>query len=45
MVKAKATDDAQKNEPELAIPAQISRRETRLAIIRAARERLEERQR
>jgi len=45
MAKAKATDEAEKNEPELDIPAEISRRETRLAVIRAARERLEERQR
>ena len=45
MAKAKATDEAEKNEPELDIPVEISRRETRLAVIRAARERLEERQR
>jgi len=43
--KAKATDEAEKNEPELDIPAEIARRENRLAVIRAARERLEERQR
>jgi transposase len=45
LVKAKATDAAEKNEPELDIPAEIERREARLAVIRAARERLEERQR
>ncbi len=43
--KAKAADEAEKNEPELDIPAEIARRETRLEVIRAARERLEERQR
>lgn len=45
LAKAKATDEAEKNEPELDLPAEISRREDRLAVIRAARERLEERQR
>ncbi|MET3108977.1 transposase [Oxalobacteraceae bacterium GrIS 1.18] len=45
MAKAKATDEAEKSEPELDIPAEISRRETPLAVIRAARARLEERQR
>ncbi|TAL95172.1 MAG: IS1182 family transposase [Paraburkholderia sp.] len=43
--KAKVADDAGKNEPELDIPAEITRREDRLAVIRAARARLEERQR
>lgn len=43
--KAKAADEVEKNEPELDIPAEIARRETRLEVIRAARERLEERQR
>ena len=45
LAKAKATDEAEENEPELDIPAEIARRETRLEVIRAARERLEERQR
>jgi len=45
LAKAKAADDAEKNEPELDIPAEITRREDRLAVIRAARARLEERQR
>ena len=45
LARAKATDEAEKNEPELDIPAEIARRENRLEVIRAARERLEERQR
>lgn len=45
LAKAKAADAAGKNEPELDIPAEITRREDRLAVIRAARARLEERQR
>lgn len=45
LAKAKATDAAERNEPELDIPAEIARREDRLAVIRAARARLEERQR
>jgi transposase len=45
LAKAKAADVAEKNEPELDIPAEIARREDRLAVIRAARARLEERQR
>jgi transposase len=45
LAKAKAADAAGKNEPELDIPAEIARREDRLAVIRAARARLEERQR
>ncbi|SAL88538.1 transposase IS4 family protein [Caballeronia choica] len=45
LAKAKAADAAEKNEPELDIPAEITRREDRLAVIRAARARLEERQR
>ncbi|OXC73061.1 Mobile element protein [Caballeronia sordidicola] len=44
LAKAKAADAAEKNEPELDIPAEITRREDRLAVIRAARARLEERQ-
>lgn len=43
--KARATDVAEENEPELDIPAEIERREARLEVIRAARERLESRQR
>jgi transposase len=45
MARAKAADEAERNEPEVDIPAEIARRETRLAAIRAARERLEQRQR
>lgn len=45
LAKAKATDSAEKNEPELDIPAEIARREQRVAVIQAARARLEERQR
>lgn len=45
LAKAKAVDAAEKNEPELDIPAEIARREDRLAVIRAARARLEDRQR
>lgn len=43
--KACATDAAEKNEPEPDIPAEIARREARLEVIRAARERMESRQR
>ncbi len=45
LAKAKAADDAEKNEPELDIPAEIARREDRLKVISAARARLEDRQR
>ena len=45
LAKAKAADATERNEPELDIPAEIARREDRLAVISAARERLEERQR
>lgn len=45
LAKAKAADVAEKNEPELDLPAEIARREDRLAVILAARARLEERQR
>jgi transposase len=45
LAKAKAADVAEKNEPELDIPAEIARREDRLAVIQAARARLEDRQR
>ncbi|TDP79592.1 transposase [Aquabacterium commune] len=45
LARAKATDDAEASEPELDLLAEIERRETRLAAIRQARERLEQRQR
>ena len=43
--KALAAAEAEKNEPELDIPAEIARRQDRLDAIAAARARLEERQR
>ena len=43
--KAANADEAEKNEPELDIPAEIARRQERLAAIAAAKARLEERQR
>jgi transposase/IS5 family transposase len=43
--KAANTDEAEKNEPELDIPAEIERRTARLAAIEAAKARLEKRQR
>ena len=43
--KARAADEAEKNEPELDIPAEIARRQDRLDAIAAARARLEQRQR
>lgn len=43
--RAKATDAAERNEPELDIPAEIERRDARLEVIAAAKSRLEERQR
>ena len=43
--KATSTDEAEKNEPDLDIPAEIQRRQARLAAIEAAKARLEERQR
>ncbi len=45
LARASAVDEAEKNEPELDVPAEIARREDRLAVIRAAKERLEQRQR
>lgn len=45
MQKAANTDEAEKNEPDLDIPAEIERRQARLAAIEAAKARLEERQR
>jgi len=43
--KARAADEAEKDEPELDIPADIARRQDRLDAIAAARTRLEQRQR
>jgi len=43
--RARAADEAEKNEPELDIPAEIQRRQERLSAIQAAKARLEERQR
>jgi transposase len=43
LARAKAADQAERNEPELDVPAEIARRQQRLEVIRAARERLEER--
>ena len=43
--KARAADEAERNEPELDIPAEIARRQDRLGAIAAARVRLEQRQR
>ncbi len=43
--RAKAADIAERNEPELDVPAEIERREDRLATIGAAKARLEARQR
>lgn len=43
--KAASTDEAEKSEPELDIPAEIECRQERLAAIEAAKARLEERQR
>lgn len=42
--RAKAADDLEKDEPELDIPGEIKRREDRLAAIRTAKLRLEQRQ-
>lgn len=43
--KAANTDEAEKNDPDLDIPAELERRQARLAAIEAAKARLEERQR
>ncbi len=43
--KAASADEAEKNEPDLDIPAEIERRQARLTAIEAAKARLEERQR
>jgi transposase len=45
LARAMATDKAEAGEPQLDLPAEIERREVRLAAIREARERLEQRQR
>lgn len=42
--RAQAVDRAERDEPELDVPAEIERRTSRLAMIKAARERLEARQ-
>jgi transposase len=42
--KAKAVDEAERNEPELDIPAELTRRKDRLVAITAAKARLEQRQ-
>lgn len=42
--KAAHTDEAEKNEPDLDIPAELERRQVRLAAIEAAKARLEARQ-
>lgn len=43
--KARATDEAEKNEPELDIPGELKRRTDRLKAIEQAKARLEQRQR
>ena len=43
--RAKAADEAEKNEPELDVPAEVARRQDRLNAIAQARARLEQRQR
>jgi len=43
--RANSTDESEKDEPDLDIPAEIERRQVRLAAIEAAKARLEERQR
>jgi transposase len=45
LARAHQADEAEKDEPELDIPAEIERREARLAAIAAARSRLEQRAR
>ena len=45
LARARAVDESEKNEPELDVPAEIARREDRLAVIRAAQARLEQRSR
>lgn len=41
--RAQQADEAEKNEPELGIPAEIARRKARLAAIAEAHARLEQR--
>lgn len=43
--KAKVVDESERNQPNLDLPAELKRRKDRLAVISAARARLEERQR
>lgn len=43
--RARVTDEAEGQEPELDLPSELARREARLATIQAAKARLEERQR
>ena len=43
--RAQQADEAEKNEPDLDIPAEVERREARLVAIAQARQRLEQRQR
>jgi hypothetical protein len=43
--KARATDGAERTEPEFDIPAELTRRKDRLEVIAAAKARLEQRQR
>jgi transposase len=45
LARANATDEAEINEPELDLPAEIERRGQRLVAIQQARERLQQRQR
>ncbi len=45
LARARVVDETEKNEPELDVPAGIARHEDRLAVIRAAKERLEQRSR
>jgi transposase len=45
LARAAQTDVAEADEPELDIPAEIARREQRVKVIQAAKQRLEERQR
>lgn len=45
LTKASSTDEAEKDEPDLDIPAELERRQARLAAIEAAKARLQERQR
>ena len=44
LARAKHSDASEAGEPELNIPAEIERREQRVKVIQAAKQRLEERQ-